>query len=100
MDDGAGVDRDPIFRRLTLSRRNFVKPASAGAALAGFGCGFTPLAWSQPAGQGGVIAKQASFVELAQGGAIAISGDPQKLVELMNLQTNLNQNFWFNIVTP
>jgi alkyl sulfatase BDS1-like metallo-beta-lactamase superfamily hydrolase len=47
-----------------------------------------------------LFAKQTSFEELAKTGEITVKGDPQKLSELLGLQTDFNKTFWFNIVTP
>lgn len=47
-----------------------------------------------------VLAKQTSFEDAAKAGKIKFSGDQAKFGELMGMLTDLNQSFWFNIVTP
>lgn len=47
-----------------------------------------------------LIAKQAGFKQLAEAGEIKVTGDPQKLLEILSLQTDFDKTFWFNIVTP
>ena len=47
-----------------------------------------------------VFARQTSFEALANSGEVDIKGDAGKLKDVLSLQTDFSENFWFNIVTP
>lgn len=47
-----------------------------------------------------VLAKQSSFADETEAGKIMFSGDQARFNELMGMLVDLNQSFWFNIVTP
>ena len=47
-----------------------------------------------------VITKQLSFDDAVKAGLIKFTGNQAKFGELMNYLVDLNQYFWFNIVTP
>jgi alkyl sulfatase BDS1-like metallo-beta-lactamase superfamily hydrolase len=47
-----------------------------------------------------VLIKQVSFEDAVKTGQVKLAGDPAKFSEFMSYLVNLNQYFWFNIVTP
>ena len=47
-----------------------------------------------------VLTRQLTFADAARNGLVSFTGNPAKFAELMSYMTNLNQYFWFNIVTP
>jgi alkyl sulfatase BDS1-like metallo-beta-lactamase superfamily hydrolase len=47
-----------------------------------------------------VLTKQLSFEDAVKPGLVKFTGNPAKFVEFMSYLADLNQYFWFNIVTP
>jgi alkyl sulfatase BDS1-like metallo-beta-lactamase superfamily hydrolase len=47
-----------------------------------------------------VVTKQVSFEDAVKIGQVKFAGSPAKFDEFMSYLVNLNQYFWFNIVTP
>ena len=47
-----------------------------------------------------VLTKQVSFEDAVKTGQVKFAGNPAKFSEFMSYLVNLNQYFWFNIVTP
>jgi len=47
-----------------------------------------------------ILGKKLKVEEAIQQGKLAISGDSGKLRELLGMLVDLNESFWFNIVTP
>ena len=47
-----------------------------------------------------VLTKQLSFEDAVKTGQVKFAGNPAKFVEFMSYLVDLNQYFWFNIVTP
>jgi alkyl sulfatase BDS1-like metallo-beta-lactamase superfamily hydrolase len=47
-----------------------------------------------------VLTKQLSFEDAVKTGQVTFAGNQAKFGELMSYLDNLNQHFWFNIVTP
>lgn len=47
-----------------------------------------------------VLSKQLTLGDAIRQGKLKIAGDSDKVSELMGMQVDLNQSFWFNIVTP
>ena len=47
-----------------------------------------------------VLTKQLSFEDAVKTGLVKFTGNPAKFVEFMSYLVDLNQYFWFNIVTP
>jgi alkyl sulfatase BDS1-like metallo-beta-lactamase superfamily hydrolase len=47
-----------------------------------------------------VLTKQVSFEDAVKGGQVRFGGDQAKFSEFIGYLVNLNQYFWFNIVTP
>jgi len=47
-----------------------------------------------------VLTKQVSFEDAVKTGLVKFNGNPAKFVEFMSYLVDLNQSFWFNIVTP
>jgi alkyl sulfatase BDS1-like metallo-beta-lactamase superfamily hydrolase len=47
-----------------------------------------------------VLTKQVAFEDAVKGGQVKFAGDQAKFGEFMSYLVNLNQYFWFNIVTP
>jgi alkyl sulfatase BDS1-like metallo-beta-lactamase superfamily hydrolase len=47
-----------------------------------------------------VLTKQVSFEDAVKTGQVKLTGDQAKFGEFMSYLVNLNQFFWFNIVTP
>jgi alkyl sulfatase BDS1-like metallo-beta-lactamase superfamily hydrolase len=47
-----------------------------------------------------VLTKQVSFDDAVKTGQVKFAGNPAKFGEFMSYLVDLNQYFWFNIVTP
>lgn len=47
-----------------------------------------------------VLTRQLSFEDAVKTGLVKFTGNPAKFVEFMSYLVDLNQYFWFNIVTP
>jgi alkyl sulfatase BDS1-like metallo-beta-lactamase superfamily hydrolase len=47
-----------------------------------------------------VLTKQLLFEDAVKTGLVKFTGNPAKFVEFMSYLVDLNQYFWFNIVTP
>ena len=47
-----------------------------------------------------VVTKQVSFGDAVKTGQVKFAGNPAKFDEFLSYLVNLNQYFWFNIVTP
>jgi alkyl sulfatase BDS1-like metallo-beta-lactamase superfamily hydrolase len=47
-----------------------------------------------------VLTKQLSFQDAVKNGQITFTGNQAKFGELLSYLVDLNQYFWFNIVTP
>jgi len=47
-----------------------------------------------------VLSGQQSFEDVTKAGKVMFTGDQAKFAELMGMLVDLNQSFWFNIVTP
>ena len=47
-----------------------------------------------------VLTKQVSFEDSVKNGQVKFEGNQAKFGEFMSYLVNLNQHFWFNIVTP
>ena len=47
-----------------------------------------------------VLTKQVSFEDAVKTGQVKFAGNPAKFGEFMSYLVDLNQHFWFNIVTP
>jgi len=47
-----------------------------------------------------VLSGQQSFEDVTKAGKVKFTGDQAKFAELMGMLVDLNQSFWFNIVTP
>ena len=47
-----------------------------------------------------VLTRQLSFEDAVKTGLVKFTGSPAKFAEFMSYLVDLNQYFWFNIVTP
>jgi alkyl sulfatase BDS1-like metallo-beta-lactamase superfamily hydrolase len=47
-----------------------------------------------------VLSKQVSFEDAVKSGQVRFAGNQAKFGEFMSYLVDLNQDFWFNIVTP